>query len=231
MKLKLIYLFLFTAVCACKKNNTATSTVVKDADGNIYHTVDIGNQRWLVENLHTTHYNNGQPIRNLTDATAWSNASIDARNKQDSGAWCYYKNNADTGKIFGCLYNFYAVSDKRGIAPAGYRVADTTDYNTLINSLAGVAVAGSLLKDKTKGLPQSWQPPNTDASNILGFTALPGGFRSQDGRSMLLGTVAYFGTITINNYCFGLSNSYGGVRRFTDSETNGYSIRCLKDIN
>ena len=38
---------------------------VTDYDGNVYHTVAIGSQVWLKENLKTTHYNNGVPIPNV----------------------------------------------------------------------------------------------------------------------------------------------------------------------
>jgi len=40
-----------------------------DKDGNIYTTVIIGSQEWIVENLCTTHYADGTPIPNLDDET------------------------------------------------------------------------------------------------------------------------------------------------------------------
>ena len=41
--------------------NCGTSTVT-DIDGNVYHTVQIGNQCWMKENMQTTRYPNGDPI-------------------------------------------------------------------------------------------------------------------------------------------------------------------------
>ena len=42
---------------SCKKNDD--DTTVTDIDGNMYNTVTIGSQVWMVENLKTTKYNDG----------------------------------------------------------------------------------------------------------------------------------------------------------------------------
>lgn len=52
--------------------------IVIDIDGNVYHTVRIGTQVWLRENLKVTHYRNGDPIPNVTDGAQWTALSSGA---------------------------------------------------------------------------------------------------------------------------------------------------------
>src|ERR1035438_10084307 len=98
---------LFTT--GCKKKDTSTDSsssgsTVTDIDGNVYHTVTIGTQVWMVENLKVTHYRNGDAIPYVTDNTAWQSLS--------TGAFCWYNNDAATYKAtYGALYNFYTVAD------------------------------------------------------------------------------------------------------------------------
>jgi uncharacterized protein (TIGR02145 family) len=63
---------------------------VKDYDGNVYHTIQIGDQIWLKENLAVTHYKNGNIIPEVTDATSWEALT--------TGALCAYDN--DWSEVF-----------------------------------------------------------------------------------------------------------------------------------
>jgi uncharacterized protein (TIGR02145 family) len=90
-------------------------STVKDADGNVYHTVKIGNQVWTVENLRTTRNNDGSAIPHVTDGTEWAALT--------TPGYCFYDNmsNVDSIKEYGALYNWYAVDTKK-LAPAGWHV-------------------------------------------------------------------------------------------------------------
>ena len=97
---------------------------VTDIDGNVYHTVTIGTQTWMVENLKTTKYRNGNPINNITDNANWAAFSM--------GAYCWYNNDAATYKeTYGALYNWYAVADGRNIAPLGWHIPSDSEFLTL----------------------------------------------------------------------------------------------------
>lgn len=105
----------FISTISCKKdkkNDTPSptlSTTVTDYDGNVYHTITIGTQVWLVENLKVTHYRNGDTISNIIDDNAWSYPSI--------GAYSNYNHDSNNVNIYGRLYNWLAINDSRGIAP------------------------------------------------------------------------------------------------------------------
>jgi uncharacterized protein (TIGR02145 family) len=96
---------------------------VTDIDGNLYQTVTIGGRIWLAGNLKVTHYRNGDPISNVTDNGVWGNLT--------TGAYCAYGNDSTNIAPYGLLYNWYSVSDGRGLAPAGWHVATDTEWQQL----------------------------------------------------------------------------------------------------
>ena len=132
--------------------------------------VKIGEQTWMVKNLDVDHYRNGDPIPQVTDQTAWANLT--------TGAWCYYNGDATQGSTYGKLYNWYAVSDPRGLAPAGWHIPSDEEWTTLEKSLGGSSVAGGKMKE-TGTL--HWETPNSGGNNSSGWAGLPGGCRSVNG--------------------------------------------------
>jgi len=203
----------------CRNNNPGT---VKDIDGNVYHTVTIGSQVWMVENLKVTRYRNGDPIPDVTGRVQWSNIK--------AGAYCNYNNNDSNAAIYGHLYNWYAVNDTRGIAPQGWHVPDDKELKTLIRYLGGDSIAGGKLK---KSVTAHEEGPNALTTGHSGFAAIPGGYRNgYDGLFHLLGQNFFcWSTTEIDTSVWIRMISFDGVgvyRNYTD-KANGFSVRCIKD--
>ena len=79
-------------------------------------------KRWQTNYATTTTYRNGDPIPQVTDQTDWVNLTI--------GAWCYYNNDSNYNSKYGKLYNWYAATDPRNIAPYGYKVPALSDFGS-----------------------------------------------------------------------------------------------------
>ena len=207
---------------------------VTDIDGNVYRTVTIGIQVWMAENLKVTHYRNGDPIPNVTDSTEWGNLT--------TGAYCNYDNDADNVSIYGQLYNWYAVDDSRGIAPAGWHVPTDEELKQLEMHMGmsrseadDTGMRGSDEGGKLKEAGTAhWNSPNTGATNESGFSALPGGHRgSSIGYFGSLGKYAYIWSSTEHDsrHAWGRCLGYDDSKVFRDYnyKRHGFSIRCARD--
>jgi uncharacterized protein (TIGR02145 family) len=205
-----------------------TSTV-SDTDGNVYNTVQIGQQCWTRSNLRVGRYRNGNSIPNTSSNTTWSQA-----NSSSTGSWCNYNNSTTNGTTYGRLYNGYAVNDSRGLCPTGWHVPSDAEWTNLVTFLGGDSWAGGALKS-TGMLPTvgGWTAPNTNASNSSGFTALPGGYRATNGSFFSLSD--YGGWWSSSTAGAGLAWArliwYGNaaVDRVSYDQRFGFSVRCVKD--
>lgn len=139
---------------------------LRDADGNQYETVIMGNQVWMTENLKSTHYANGEAIPQTS----------------------MYENDTTYGQAYGNLYSWHAAingtygnnknpSMIQGVCPEGWHVPSQAEWEELMVTLGGIQVAGGSMKS-TRTAPVDhprWESPNSDATNRSGFYALPGG--------------------------------------------------------
>lgn len=201
-------------------NPTPPALTVTDCDGNIYNTVTIGTQVWMVENLKTTKYRNCDSIPYIYDNAEWANSV--------TGAQCTYSNDPGNANIYGRLYNWYAINDPRGIAPAGWHIPSYAEWETLANYLGGTEEAGGKMKEIGTN---HWLLPNFGATNSSGFTSLPGGIRGSTGFSFK-GEYAFWhfsGTTTPTAY--NRWNSHDSTKLGTGGKNkyDGSSIRCIKD--
>ncbi len=226
-------------------NSSKIYGTVKDIDGNIYKTITLGTQTWMAENLRTTHYQNGDTIPNVKgvkDPSLWGNLI--------TGAYCTYNNTSDLDSIatFGLLYNGYAVTDSRNIAPEGWHVPTDAEWNTLETFVAagdaitddlGNGVAGGRLKEV--GILHFGS--NNHADNSSGFTALPGGERSTSYNEATYSSAfwfigyfsAYWTTSEADPPPFStlfmrlMVPDFTSITRNPELYNYGISVRCIKD--
>jgi uncharacterized protein (TIGR02145 family) len=200
-----------------------SANTVTDIDGNVYNTVTIGTQVWMVENLKTKHYANGDAIPTGLNDPTWGTAT--------SGAYAIYGDYSANNEVFGKLYNWFAVVDPRNIAPAGWHVPTEAEWVTLTSFLGGSTIAGGSMKEA--GLTH-WNSPNTGATNSSGFTGLPGGSRSEIHAYEAMGNAGYWWSTTeafggADAQAMGLFTNSDEANIVTGSKIFGTSIRCIKD--
>lgn len=188
-----------------------------------YSSVTICSQVWMDKNWDGTTFRNGDTIPEVTDQLTWEALT--------TPAWCYYDNDAANGAIYGKLYNWYAVSDSRGLAPVGWRVPTTNDFQTLVDCLGGIDGNGGKLKETGT---THWNAPNTGATNDSGWTGLGGGLRLENNFSDLKDAGIWW-----SQTAFDSINAYDTFLQSTNADVNlnnqfpkfyGLSVRLLKDI-
>ncbi len=161
-------------------------TTFSDRDGNTYRARRIGTRYWMVDNFKGTRTAEGRDV---------------------NGAFVY-RNEGNNVPVYGRLYTWYAAVQA---APRGWRLPTKEEWEELFDSLGGVGIAGGKLKESGTA---HWNSPNTGATNSLGFTGLPGGFRGPDGTYYELGRHGdYWGTALNGQepFCVYLYNTTANV--------------------
>jgi uncharacterized protein (TIGR02145 family) len=212
-----------------------TAPLLIDYDGNVYHTVRIGSQIWMAENLKVTHFRNGEAIPYVEKNDEWEGLT--------SAAYCPVNNSEVYGEIYGNLYNCYAISDPRNLAPTGWHVSTDQDWKILEGTVDSQYKEGDAEWDKRfyrgsdaggmlKSMADEWESPNTGAKDAFGFAALPGGYRGYDG-FWELNLAAYFYTSTAIDggsiVYRTLWHSKANVYRDYGYKFAGGSVRCVQD--
>ena len=233
---KSVLIFFSTMFSAFVISGQIIDSTVIDIDGNVYHTFKIGDQTWIIENLKTSHYRNGDSIPCVVLDSDWESLS--------TGACCAYNNDKKNIPTFGRLYNFYAVRDPRGIAPLGWHVATRDDWEDLKLYLNSVALTftdtmeyvSKLIATKEFWLesPISFAVGNQpEINNKTGFNATPGGYRHNSGQYKRIGIVAEWwcnyaaeGLMALSKSIWNDSPTLGTGLGF---KMRGLSVRCVKD--
>jgi uncharacterized protein (TIGR02145 family) len=131
------------------------------------NTVKIGTQVWMTKNLDVSVFRNGDSIPQAKTNEEWIEAG-----QKGQPAWCYYENNPINGLTIGKLYNWYAVYDIRGLAPIGYHIPTKNEWEKLM------VFYGT---EWQKIMGRGWKDENKETSKISGFSALPSGYRYNEG--------------------------------------------------
>ena len=198
---------------------------VADVDGNIYKTADIGSQVWMAENLKTTKFQNGDLIGTTTPITLDISDQITPKYQ-----WDNYDGAESNVQTYGKLYTWDAVTDNRGVCPAGWHIPTEVDLEELTTFLGGINEAGSKLKES--GISH-WISPRILATNESGFSALPGSDRDIHGNFQLNGYNSKFWTSQeldeTNSLFWSLTGNNNAVANADTDKGNGLSVRCIKD--
>jgi uncharacterized protein (TIGR02145 family) len=215
-----------------KKSNEVDFTLIT-YEPIILEPVTIGSQVWSQTNLDVDHYCNGDPIPQVQDPGEWA--------KLTTGAWCYHNNLTELGKVYGKLYNQYAVNDPRGLAPEGWHIPSDGEWKEL-ESFLGIdddklnleGFRGGFEGGKLKEFGnEHWISPNTGATDVTKFTALPGGMRDELGVFNYEGYDGNWWTSTLTTSSKGIYRSLigkdAGIGRSQISCRAGMSIRCVKN--
>jgi uncharacterized protein (TIGR02145 family) len=210
-------------------------------------TVTIGTQDWSTKNLDVSTFRNGDVIPEARSKEEW-----EAANASKQPAWCYYENDPINGLEFGKLYNWYAVSDPRGLAPAGWHVPTTLEWYELMNFLGGDEnEVGKKLKVKSSWKQSDPFTPtgneNFDRAserlyenalkertptNESGFTAKASGLRDLENFKFK-SEWTFFWTSTesdsVTAFCWYMYWNANYLLRTNFFKGNGFPVRCIKN--
>ena len=187
-----------------------------------YKTVKIGNQEWMAENLDESKFRNGDPIPEAKTTEEWIKAG-----NEGQPAWCYYENKIKNGALYGKLYNWYAVNDPRGLAPAGWHVPGDAEWTEVSVFLGGDDASGASLKSIS-----GWSKRG-NGTNTSGFSALPAGSRNFNGIFEYIDRLGFWWTSTQQDTILAwyrcIDDSPYYVYRTNYRKQDGFSVRCVRD--
>jgi uncharacterized protein (TIGR02145 family) len=186
-------------------------------DARVYKIIKIGTQVWLAENL------------------AWL-PSVNPSTTGSQRIPCYYVygyegNNVDEAKsknnykTYGVLYNWAAA---KIACPPGWHLPFSFEWERLIAFLGSHSVAGG----KMKAL-EEWANVNIGASNVSGFSALPGGNKENLGSFQNLNVRGNFWSASdteddqANFYL--LKHYNASISKGILGKYCGLSVRCIRN--
>jgi len=209
------------------------NTFTDSRDGHVYHTVTIGAQVWMEENLGYLPSVVG-PVTESYSAPCYYVFGYSGTSVFDAKATANYN-------TYGVLYNWPAAmassasssanpSGVQGVCPTGWHLPSDAEWTQLTDYLGGASVAGGKLKEAGT---THWNSPNAGATNESGFTALPGGYRYDMGEFFSTGSYGYWwcATAVDNILAWGrlINYNFGNVDRYNYLKELGMSVRCVRN--
>jgi TonB family protein len=198
--------------------------IEKDQNGNEFKLTKIGNQFWMAQNLNVDKFRNGEPIKHAKTNEEWIKAG-----ENRIAAWCYYDNDPTNGIKYGKLYNSYALSDQRGLAPVGWHIPSDDEWTEMITFLGGFSDNSG----KSMKLNKGWFNQG-NGTNSSGFSGAPGGARGGNGvfyNGYEVGS--WWSAPKYWNYgaeIFEMSSYLDRIKALKFLNFGyGFSIRCVKD--
>lgn len=208
-----------------------------------FEEVKIGNQIWMDSNLNVSIFSNGDSIIEAKSSSEWVKA-----NAEKKPAFCYYNFDEKNKNNYARYYNWYAVIDKRGLAPSGWAIPEFEDYSKLFNSIDSDAKLENgedfstwdgLISPALKST-EIWEyeestndDPDATGTNTSGFNVLGLGFVDNIGNFQLFMEQSY---LWIRNYknenelkSIIFDMSFTGILVGEKNNLNfGCQIRCIK---
>ncbi len=233
----ILLLLLMSFGCSEDDNNTNEEAIltVTDVDGNIYNTLTIGNQTWMLENLKTTKFNDGTPITEYTFATNGNNW-LNLNSPEAFYQWAETSdlNNIIDGDLpfdyYGAMYNHLAIESGK-LAPDGWRIPTEQDFKELESHLTNNGFSGNeatTLKSLT-----GWAPVSGNGTDAIGFKGLPNGYINAFGGPTVSEGICTWATtdLNINNGTRKMIQLFNqNTILFSDNAIQiGAGIRCIKE--
>jgi formylglycine-generating enzyme len=195
--------------------SSETRDTVTDIDGNIYKTVKIGNQIWMLENLRVSRYRDGTRIPYINNTNQ--------RTDNIKGALCWYDDQISNSELYGNLYNWYAVVDEHGLAPDGWNIPSDKDWKELETYVGAIA---------TKKIEPDKDWITIHSSDTARLLAVSSGLRMIDGRFLNLDSNAYYwsSSILVDRLAIYRSIDIKNrvMRRNTSYKNYCMAVRCVK---
>ena len=191
----------------------------------------------MSQNLRSESYENGDAIPSGLSGSEWESTSSGAVAVFGEGnSDCYnYSPDGDACdeawslSEYGRLYNWHAVDDARGLCPSGWHVPSGDEWTVMTNELGGESTAGIKMKN-TYG----WNNGG-NGTNSSGFSAIPGGYFTQDGTNYDDGGWAgYWWSSSLNDdnivrsWARYLYNDVQNVVRGSSNQHFGFAVRCIQ---